>query len=643
MVMFKRALDGMCVKNGFVSFITTSSWMYISSFEKLRNYILKNYSFDSIVDFGTELFDGKVGHNPIVAWVNRKANLKKDITGVRLVDFCYSRRNEKEPQFFNMMNYYYASKDNFFKIPGTPIAYWVNEALLDIYKNPLLSEFVDCKSGIMTGSDDFIKIWFEVSLDKINFSCKTASDMGSYKWFPLNSGGEFRKWFGNNSKIVNLYNSGEEIKNKVKNYRLRDSDYYFKKGITWGRITSSNIAFREVIDGSLFGDAGPIAFVINRRKYILGFLSSHVVKALLKITNPTMNFQINDIMNLPLIISDLEFVIEKIVTQNIEISKVDWDSFETSWDFERHPLLYGNNVRAAFENWEKVCDERFSQLKTNEEELNRIFIEIYGLQDELTPEVEEKGVTVRKANLLRDIKSFISYAVGCMFGRYSMDVPGLAYAGGEWDDNKYSSFIPDADNCIPITDEEYFEDDIIGRFEEFVKVVYGEETLEENLDFIAQALGNKGSTSREIIRNYFIKDFYKDHVKMYQKRPIYWLYDSGKQNGFKALVYMHRYTADTTGIVRVDYLHKMQKIYISEIDRMTDMVENSNNSREVAQAEKRKEKLIKQLKETKEYDEKVAHLALSRIAIDLDDGVKENHEKVQTGQDGKKLTILGKI
>ena len=230
-----------------------------------------------------------------------------------------------------------------------------------------------------------------------------------------------------------------------------------------------------------------------------------------------------------------------------------------------------------------------------------------------------------------------------MFGRYSLNVEGLIYAGGEWDDGKYGDFVPDKDNVIPISDEEYFEDDILGLFVEFVKMVYGKETLEDNLAFIASALGNKGNTSREIIRNYFLKDFYKDHLKTYQKRPIYWLYDSGKQDGFKALIYMHRYSADTTGIVRVDYLHKMQKIYMSEIDRMKEMAENSNNAREVAQAEKRREKLIKQLKETKEYDEKIAHLALSRIAIDLDDGVKVNYEKVQTGQNGKKLEILAKI
>lgn len=261
----------------------------------------------------------------------------------------------------------------------------------------------------------------------------------------------------------------------------------------------------------------------------------------------------------------------------------------------------------------------------------------------MTDVVIDKDITLRKANLKRDIRSFISFAVGCMFGRYSLDKEGVVFAGGEWSVANYNKFIPDEDNCIPIADEEYFEDDIVGRFVEFVKVVYGKETLEENLDFIAKALGGKGDTSREVIRNYFIKDFFKDHVKTYQKRPIYWLYDSGKQNGFKALIYMHRYTADTTGIVRVDYLHKMQKIYTSEIDRMQDMIENGTHARDIAHAEKRKEKLVKQLKETKEYDEKIAHIALSRIDIDLDDGVKVNYDKAQTAQDGKKLDILAKI
>lgn len=303
----------------------------------------------------------------------------------------------------------------------------------------------------------------------------------------------------------------------------------------------------------------------------------------------------------------------------------------------------GRLISDKYKEWEAECNERFQKLKRNEEELNRIFIDIYGLQDELTPEVEDKDVTVRKADLKREIKSLLSYAVGCMFGRYSLDEEGLVYAGGEWDISRYNTFIPSQDNCLVITDTPYFEDDIVSRFVEFVKVVYGKDTLEENLDFIANALGNKGNTSREVIRNYFLNDFFKDHCKIYQKRPIYWLFDSGKQNGFKALVYMHRWTADTIGNVRVEYLHRIQRVYEREIEREQDTIDNSNNSRDKAAAAKRKEKLLKQLKETKEYDAMIAHLALSRIDIDLDDGVKVNYEKVQTGQDGKKLPVLGKI
>lgn len=317
-------------------------------------------------------------------------------------------------------------------------------------------------------------------------------------------------------------------------------------------------------------------------------------------------------------------------------------------------------ISDKYEQWKKECEQRFLKLKENEEELNRIFIDIYGLNDELTPDVADKDITVHRvydskddvpesmkgSNYVRtlhdEIVSLVSYAVGCMFGRYSLDVDGLAYAGGEWDESKYKTFIPDADNCIPITDEEYFEDDIVGLFCAWLKKVYGEDTLEENLDFIANALGNKGKTSREVIRNYFLTDFIKDHIKTYQKRPIYWLFDSGKQNGFKALVYMHRWNADTIGNVRVEYLHRIQRVYEKEITRMQEIIDNSHDNKEISNATKRKEKLQKQTKETKDYDAKIAHLALSRINIDLDDGVKVNYEKVQTA-DAKKMQILAKI
>ena len=377
-----------------------------------------------------------------------------------------------------------------------------------------------------------------------------------------------------------------------------------------------------------------------------------------------MSLQNGDMEKFPVIVRYKENV-ESIVDECIDEAKSDWDSFETSWDFKKHPLLpelpLGSEcvfrdtngklgsvsvtpiaLSDEYARWENECNDRFNQLKANEEELNRIFIDIYGLQDELTPEVEDKDVTVRRADLGRDIRSLISYAVGCIFGRYSLDKPGLAYAGGDWNPDQYHTFLPDADNVIPITDEEYFQDDLTGLFVAWVKKVFGAGSLEDNLAFIAKALGTKGTSPRAVIRNYFLNGFYADHVKIYKKRPIYWLYDSGKQNGFKALIYMHRYNADTSGLVRADYLYKMEQVYESEIARMDDAIAHGA-SREVAQATKRKEKLVKQLKECKDYDDRLGHIALARIPIDLDDGVKVNYDKVQTGADGKKLAILAKI
>lgn len=384
--------------------------------------------------------------------------------------------------------------------------------------------------------------------------------------------------------------------------------------------------------------------------------------------NPTMNFQVRDIENLPFILDEINIVnIENIVKKEIDGSKIDWDSFETSWDFKRHPLLSviprnstlfddTNDIDLAecYTCWENECNERFNQLKANEEELNRIFIDIYGLQDELTPEVEDKDVTVRKADLQRDIKSLISYAVGCMFGRYSLNEEGLIYAGGEWDDSQYTTFQPDKDNIMPITDEEYFEDDIVSRFCDWLKIAFGTKSFDTNMDFIAKALGNKGDTSREVIRNYFLNDFFKDHCNTYSvtgsgKRPIYWLFDSGKQNGFKALIYMHRYDADTVGKVRTDYLHKAQKYVETAMQSAQYTLDNASSSSEKSKATRSITKYTKQLAEMQIYDEAIAHIANQRIEIDLDDGVKINYAKfqgVEVAQEGKKalkVDLLAKI
>lgn len=670
-----------CKVDGYSAFMTPFVWMFIKTYEALRTYIIDFKAIATLVQMEYSAFEEATV--PICSFVLKNGRATEKALCFRLSDFKGGMEVQKQKVFEALANkecgyFYEATQSNFSKIPGSPVAYWASSTAIQAYKSKTLNNYMDCKSGIMTGSDNYIKFWYELSITKVKFDCKTASDMGEYRWFPLNSGGDFRKWYGNNQKVVNLWHGGADIKANVKNYRLRDSDYYFRRGITWGRITSSQIAFRNVIDGSLFGDAGPIGFIEQNRAYVLGFLSSKVVTNLLQITNPTLNFQVRDIMNLPLVLNENYICkVEDMVECNIQISKEDWDSFETSWNFAIHPLVRlkdnmkfaataGDSktisyfLQGAYRAWGNECEKRFNQLKPNEEELNRIFIDIYGLQDEITPDVADKDVTIHRifdtkddvpesmkgSNYVRtkrdEIVSLISYAMGCMLGRYSLDTDGLAYAGGEWDSSKYKTFIPDADNCIPITDEEYFEDDIVGLFCVWLKKVYGEDTLEENLDFIANALGNKGKTSREVIRNYFLTDFIKDHIKTYQKRPIYWLFDSGKQNGFKALVYMHRWNADTIGNVRVEYLHRIQHVYEKEITRMQEIIDNSHDNKEISNATKRKEKLQKQIKETKDYDAKIAHLALSRIDIDLDDGVKVNYEKVQTAE-GKKMQILAKI
>ena len=674
-VMFKKAATDFVKPNGFVSFITTSSWMFLSGFEKFRTFMMRNMALDSIVDFGTELFDGKVGHNPITAWVNRNTKMDFKMTAIRLVDYCYSRRDEKEPEFFKNRNRYVAEQDNFSKIPGSPVAYWVSESVLATFECSLpLSKLANPKQGLITGDvNRFVRKWYECVRADFCTSSSPQNINRIGKWFPYCNGGGFRKWYGNNDDVVNWKDDGFEIKNFVddkgkQRSRPQNQQYYFQEGGTWTAISSSSFSVRYFPEGYLFSNAGMAIYAEPKKlKYIIGFLNSKICQLYLSLLNESLNYNQGDIAKLPIIFEDVDLVVTKVV-EIIVLAKKDWDSFETSWDFAEHPLVKWSRqlqdatsigaTMAYFYNgerpevscpvelcyllWQGECNDRFAKLKANEEELNRIFIGIYGLQDELTPEVEEKVVTVRRADLGRDIRSLISYAVGCIFGRYSLDQPGLAYAGGDWNPDQYHTFLPDADNVIPITDEEYFTDDLTGFFVAWVKKVFGAGSLEDNLAFIAKALGTKGTSPRAVIRNYFLNGFYADHVKIYQRRPIYWLYDSGKQNGFKALIYMHRYNADTSGLVRADYLYKMEQVYESEIARMDDAIAHGA-SREVAQATKRKEKLVKQLKECKDYDDRLGHIALARIPIDLDDGVKVNYDKVQTGADGKKQAILAKI
>ncbi|WP_270414324.1 BREX-1 system adenine-specific DNA-methyltransferase PglX [Blautia faecis] len=644
--------------SGYQAMITQHAWMFLASYENLRDKLL-NKELINLAHLGPHAFDeinGEVVQTSSFVFCNDFFS-NYNSTFVQLV----GGKNEaaKAAMFISGEHRFNKTNEQLREIQGAPYtAYWASDVVLSAFKKShLVGDVSEPRVGMATANNDrFIRLWFEVNRNKfgINISSRKEAVESRKKWFPFAKGGEQRKWYGNNDTVVNWENDGFEIQNfkdektgriRSHNYNL---DYIFSSALTWTVIGTEKTSFRFCPVGFLYSNSGYGLFCNNEKTkyYLLGFMNSKIAASLLKILSPSMGFESGYLRKLPLIESDsLDSIVER-VKHCIDGSNAEWDSFEVSWDFKKHPLLRNvSTISEAFTQWQTECDARFNQLKVNEEELNRIFIDIYGLQDELTQKVEDKDVTVRKADLQRDIKSLLSYAVGCMFGRYSLDVEGLAYAGGEWDSSKYQSFIPDADNVIPITDEEYLDDDIVSRLCDWLKVVYGADTLEANLDYIAKALGNKGSTSREIIRNYFLNDFFKDHCQTYSvtgsgKRPIYWLFDSGKQNGFKALVYLHRYTPDTIGNLRIDYLHKMQRVYESEINRMQDMMDHSGNAREVAAASKRKDKLAKQLKECREYDEKISHLALSRIELDLDDGVKVNYRKLQTAQDGKFYEVL---
>ena len=664
--VFIECCSAMTEQNRYQAMITQHSWMFLSSFEKLRKKLLRKDTIN-MAHLGPRAFE-EIGGEVVqtTSYVMRKSHVAEyKGTYCRLIDPPTQRG--KEDMFLAGKNRYTAQQSNFSKIPGSPVAYWVSDLSFQCFAAGLLFSYAETKQGFKTGDNErFLRLWYECSVDKESFSGDKEK-----KWFPCTKGGEFRRWYGNFEYIVDWENDGYKIKNFFdSNGKLRSRpqnlQINFTKQLTWSSISSGNISFRQVADYFMYESKGPVLTPKIDFDLMLAYLNTKVYQYFISVVAPTLDYSEGAVLRVPYVELRNDQINQQImgnVGECVNLSRYDWDSFETSWDFQKHPLVplaherqeqESSQFRSSriekfgsiawhYDKWAQECEGRFNQLKANEEELNRIFIDIYGLQDELTPEVEDKDVTVRKADLQRDIKSLLSYAVGCMFGRYSLDSEGLAYAGGDWDESKYKTFLPDVDGIIPITDEEYLGDDIVTRLCSWLKIVYGEDTLEENVDFIAKALGGRGSSSREIIRNYFLKDFFKDHCKIYQKRPIYWLFDSGKQNGFKALIYLHRYTPDTIGNLRVDYLHKMQRVYESEIGRMQDMIDHSTNAREVAAATKRKEKLQKQLKECREYDEMIGHLALSRIELDLDDGVKVNYEKIQTASDGKKYSVLAKI
>lgn len=628
------ALPGM-----FNCMVTMQSWMFLSSYEKLRKKILDTKTIETLLHMDNQVMGIAFGTAVVVLKTKKIENYKGTYNYI-----YYSDIVEDTPVSFPVVGNRYAQvSDEYYRdIPGSPIAYWISSKTRDSFlSEESIGTVAPPKQGLATADNErFLRLWHEVDIQKIGFgisSCDEAETSGK-KFFPYNKGGAFRRWYGNRDYVVNWENDGYEIKNfkddkgKVRS-RPQNLQYYFKPAITWSDVTSGSFSGRYAEQGFMFDIKGSSGFPDKELlPYVLGLLNSKVAQAFIKILNPTMTTQVGDMTRIPVIKADVD-EITLLSKECIDEAKADWDSFETSWDFKIHPLIrcggkQNSYIKDAFESWALECEQRFRNIKENEEKLNQKFIEIYGLTGEISPEVNEKYITVSKADLERDIRSFISYAVGCMFGRYSLDVDGLVYAGGDWDASKYASFAADKDNIIPICDDEYFEDDIVGLFVEFVKTVYGEETLDENLKFIADALGGKGQP-KDVIRDYFLNGFYTDHCSKYSvtgsgKRPIYWLFDSGKKNGFKALIYMHRYQPDTIARIRTDYVHEQQARYRTVIADLEQRIANASTGERV-KLNKKLTTLQAQDTEIRTYEEKIHHLADQMISIDLDDGVKKNY------------------
>lgn len=693
-------------KDGYMAMINQHSWMFLSSFEKYRVKMLESRTINSMLHLGARAFE-EIGGEVVqsTAFVNRKNRLSGyKGTYIRLID--YNNADLKEEKMLEAIlnpnvDYRYTSvTDNFEKIPGSPLAYWVSEKFIRNFNNSPLNQIGEPKSGLSTTDNTrFLRYWSEVYFSNIGLNYINTNQTADKKnmWYPYNKGGHYRKWYGNRDYIVNWYNDGEEIKIAAKGAsggRIVNPEYYFKESLSWSSLATGDFSIRYSDSGSIFDSKGSSCFSDKYLMYLVGFLNTNVAMDFLKVLSPTLDFNPGSVAKIPVILNEkYKSLIKRLAKYNIKLSRTDWDSFETSWDFKIHPLIdvelkdkifcetqddkledqnnkckardnkreaqnnnnschferseeskqKNNRIEEALNNWKRFTSLQFNQLKLNEEELNRIFIEIYGLQEELTPEVEDKDITITKVveekseedkknsyiiDRKQAIESFLSYAVGCMFGRYSLDEEGLAYAGGEFDISKYKTFPADKDNVIPVLSDSYFEDDIVYKFEQFVKVTFGEATLNENLKYIAESLGVKGDeTPKETIRRYFLNDFYKNHTQIYKKRPIYWMFSSGKEKAFNALIYMHRYNRSTLARIRTDYLHVLQSRYDIERKNLKDRIAEEDNAAQKKRYEKQLKDLEKKILELEKYDEKLHTMADQMIEIDLDDGVKVNYEK----------------
>lgn len=641
----KLLIDG-----GYSGYMTPLVWMFIKTYEPLRKDVIDNTKIDSLIQMEYSAFEEATV--PIDTFVLKNSDEKVG-TYLRLSDFKGGMAVQKQKVLEAIADpevkyLYHADQENFGKIPGSPIAFWTSQNLIeDFEKGTPLGNLVDAKVGLQTGDNKkFLRQWFEVQINNISFNSQNIEESikSNKKWFPYNKGGSYRKWYGNYDYVVNWQNDGYEIRHFTDNRgkvrsRPQNTDSYFKPAITWSDVNSGIFSLRYRTYGSIHDVKGMSAFNDNNDKLliILGTVNAKIGNYIFKMINPTISLQIGNFVNFPFKESKINII--PIVKNNIDLSKLDWDAFETSWDFQRNPLLTtdASTLQQSYNNWSQESLDRFNQLKSNEEELNKIFIDLYGLQDELTPEEDDKEVSVRKADQVRDIKAFLSYFIGCVFGRYSLDKDCLAYAGGDWNNFNYQTFIPNKDNIILLTDRQYFEDsrDIIVRLKEFLSKTFDPDHLSDNMNFIAQTLDpkkfEKGTSAEQIIRDYFLNDFYKDHSKIYQKRPIYWEFSSGRNKGFKALMYLHRYTPDQLAMVR-HYLHDLQPAMSDLINVDQNLLDQETTASTKSKYRKTISTLNKQMAEMVKYDQILDHLSQSPVDLDLDDGVLLNHDKLQQGQ-----------